>query len=296
MPFQAIDSEALILLRVLSGDRADRYLAEITLPHLQSALRAPSPRLDDIRAELRDPYSCVRAFYSHYAFARRGKDRDELGQIASVALSRIASKETFAEVLSEPNGESIWQAFSEICVERKRKNPEQLNQGLIAGILELAQEIFRHDGVGSIAQWIERSVMATDRIEAPFLRLVDIRGVGPKTTSTFLRDVCFLLNLEDQLDPKDRLFIQPIDRWTRQVAEIVVPELRDHHAADWVIAGKLAKYTRRAGVSGIRFNMGTTYFGLREARDLARVRPALRELLSEHLATNDSLQPEGPPK
>ncbi len=279
-PVPNLDQDALALIRIMAADRADRYIGEVFCPQLYNSLRAETSSLKDLRAAMLDPYRCVRAFFAHYAFNRRGKDRDELGAMAVLALNRVASPESFPELLREPDGSRIWQAFCEVCVERKRKNSEQLNQGVIAGIVELAQEIYALDGVGNISNWVMQGVMATDRVEPQFLRIVDIRGVGPKTTSMFLRDICFLLNLEDQIDPQDRLFIQPIDRWTRQVAEIVVPELQDGQAADWIIAGKLAKYTRRAGVSGIRFNMGTSFFGMREVRDLAMVPRALQGLLS----------------
>jgi hypothetical protein len=109
---------------------------------------------------------------------------------------------------------------------------------------------------------------------------VDIRGVGPKTTSTFLRDVALLYGLEDQIDHIDRLYLQPVDRWTRLLAEMIVAELDEEHVADWIIAGKLAKYTRRAGVSGVRFNMGTSYFGTRRVFSPERLPECLNSLLA----------------
>ncbi|MBX7131871.1 MAG: hypothetical protein K1X67_04240 [Fimbriimonadaceae bacterium] len=270
----------------MAGDRADRYIGEVWLPSLEHASRAESSSLKDIRAAFALPYNCVNAFFAHYAFARRGKDRDELAQMATQALRRTCAPADFAELLAEPDGNRVWENFSAICEERKRKNSEQLNRGLIAGIVELAQEIYQLDSLGSIAGWIVRGVLQTDHIEPQFLRIVDIRGVGPKTTSMFLRDVCYLFNLEDQLDHADRLYIQPIDRWLRLAAAIIVPEIDSESAVDWVIAGKLAKYTRHAGVSGIRFNMGTSHFGAREVRDPERWRHCIDDLLDAGARTN----------
>jgi hypothetical protein len=266
-------------MRALAGDRADRYIGEIWLPALEQGARADSASLKDIRASFSLPYRCLSAFFAHYAFARRGKDREELAQMAVQALKRTCSEQDFESLLKEADGNRLWENFSAICQERKRKNSEQLNRGLLAGMVELSQEIYRLDGIGSIAGWICRGVMRTDHLEPQFLRIVDIRGVGPKTTSMFLRDVCYLYDLEDQLDHADRLYIQPIDRWLRLAALAVVPEIDGEHAVDWIIAGKVAKYTRHAGLSGIRFNMGATYFGTREVREVARWDASIEELL-----------------
>ncbi len=276
-----LDPRAVAIVHKIAGDRADRYISEILLPALQKATRADSPTLRDVRTAMSVPYRSLLSFYEHYAFARRGKDRDDLAEMATIALKRTTNEEQFEQLMLEEDGNSVWEAFTEVCAERKRKNSEQLNRGLIAGMVELAQEIYDLDGQGSIAGWIMRGVLKTDRIEPQFLRIVDIRGVGPKTTSTFLRDMVLLYDLEDKLDNADRLYIQPIDRWIRMFADYVVPDIDTENAVDWIIAGKIAKYARRAGVSGVRFNMGATYFGIREVRDPARFDEFIEELLDE---------------
>lgn len=279
MPVVELNPRSVAIMRMLAGDRADRYVGEVWLPGLSAATRAESATLKDIRAAFSNPYRCLQAFLQHYAFSRRGKDRDDLAYMAVQALKRTTAEDCFEELLAEPDGTRVWEAFEAVCAERKRKNSEQLNRGLIAGMVELAQEIYRLDGIGSIANWIVRGVMQTDRLEPQFLRIVDIRGVGPKTTSTLLRDICHLYGLEDQVDHADRLFVQPVDRWLRLAAESIVPELDSRQAVDWIVAGKIAKYTRHAGVSGIRFNMGTTYFGVREVHETARWAEAIETLL-----------------
>ena len=65
------------------------------------------------------------------------------------------------------------------------------------------------------------------------------------------------------------------------MARHIVPEPGMEKAADWVIAGKVAKYTRRAGVSAIRFNMGATFFGQRRVRDPNRFTDTLARLVLE---------------
>lgn len=277
MAFVELDPMALAVVRAMAGDFADRYIGEVLLPVLHSASKSESANLKDIRAAFASPYRCLHAFFSHYAFARRGKDRDDLSQMAVLALRRTTSEDSITELLKAPDGTLIWENFAAICAERGRKNSEQLNRGLLQGMVELAQEIYAIDGIGSVTGWVLRGILQTDQVEPQFLRIVDIRGVGPKTTSTFLRDVVFLFGVEDQLDNSNRLYVQPVDRWVRLFASRVIPDLDREHAVDWVIAGKLAKYARKAGVSGVRFNMGATYFGTREVREPARFDRVLSE-------------------
>ena len=46
---------------------------------------------------------------------------------------------------------------------------------------------------------------------------------------------------------------------------------------DWVLAGKLTKYARRSGASGLKLNMGATYFGTQEVREPERFDRVIEE-------------------
>jgi hypothetical protein len=237
---------------------------------------------------IRDAYLTARgsllAFYCHYAFARRGKDRDDLAQFALQAIQRVQGDDDFEKVLKMEDGTPLWDAFAEICAEKRRKNNEAQNRGLIQGMLELSQEIYQNEENGSIAKWMLDGIERTSRIEDQFERIVDIRGVGPKSTSTFMRDVIFMFGYEDRVEPADRIYIHPIDRWLRMMARYLVPEPGMEKAADWIIAGKISKYSRRAGVSGIAFNMGSTYFGQKLVKDPTRFEEMLKKVaLGEEL-------------
>lgn len=264
----------------MAGDRADRYIPEFFLYPLQRVFDEDALTIRDVRDAFSDPYLSLRALLGNYAFCRRGKDRAELSALAMEALDRTCTEDDFESFLDEPDGNRLWQSFVEACAERKRKPLEQLNRGVIAGLGELAQEIYRLDAVGSIAAWILKGVLQTDRLEPQFLRIVDIRGVGPKISSLFLRDVVYVYGLEAQIDRADRLYIQPIDKWLRLLAPYVIDEPGVEVPADWVLAGKLAKYSRLAGVSGIRFNMGATYFGMREVKVPEMLDQVVHALLS----------------
>lgn len=265
MPIPEMRPESIALFRAMSGPKAEHYLGEILVPSLCRACHAQHS-IESLIERLQDPYHCLEAVFAHYAFARRGKDRLELSEIAIAALHRTTRGDQIGDFLALEDAESLWESFVDVCRERGRKPMEQLNIGVIAGMAELAQEIYRLDGSGSIAGWIVKGVEQTGRIEPQFLRMVDVRGIGPKITSLFLRDIILLFNLESAIDHSDRLYVQPIDKWIRAIAPYVIDEPNADNLADWILAGKLSKYARKAGVSGVRFNMGTTWFGMREIR------------------------------
>jgi len=262
----------------MAGDYADRYLSELVLPHYQRILKLPAADAEAIRTQLCEAVPCLQVFFGHYAFARRGKDRDDLSSASSSAINRVFGSGDHSTVLGASDGAILWESFAAICEERGKRPNEPQNRGLLQGLLELAQEIYAEDKVGSIAAWIVDTVEESGRIEDIFNRVVDIRGVGPKSTSTFLRDILQIFDCEQAVEAADRIYIQPVDRWLRAIAPFVVPEPNMDQAADWIVAGKISKYTRRAGVSGSRFNMGCTYFGQRLVKDPARFPEEIKAL------------------
>ena len=278
-PVPTLDPRAQLIIQKVAGEYADKYLSDYVLPHFQRLLKLPDSEIATVREALDHPVSSLLVFFGHYAFARRGKDRDDLSSAALLAIHRLFADRDPAEILKLDDGTELWTIFDKVCEDRGRKSNEAQNRGLLQGILELSQEVYRADGVGSIAAWVVDAAEDTGRIEEEFNRIVDIRGVGPKSTSTFLRDVIQIFGCEDQIDPADRIYFQPVDRWLRAIAQIIVPEPNMDQAADWIVAGKVSKYTRRAGVSGIRFNMGTTHFGQRVVKDPERFEAEIANLV-----------------
>jgi hypothetical protein len=281
MPYAEISEQSETLMRLMSGERAERYVGEILLPTLQRSMRVLDGGRDGLCAALRQPYECLRALLGCYAFSRRGRERSELSGIAIEGLQRACRPEGIQHLLAQEDASLLWESFSEVCREHGRKPMEQLNRGVIAGLTELAQEIYRADGNGSVAVWVAAGVHETARIESQFLRMVDIRGVGPKVSSLFMRDMVYIFNLEEQLDHVDRLYVQPMDKWIRLIAPYIIDEVEPGEAADWVLAGKIAKYTRHGGISGIAFNMGANYFGAREVRDAESFDRVIRQALNQ---------------
>jgi hypothetical protein len=266
------------VIRAMAGPRADRYISDVLIGPLSRTCHSGAST-SELVDSLDDPIASLRCVYHHYAFARRGKERAELSEIAIEALADTS--QDAIPILEQHNGQRIWEAFVAACVRHNKRPLEQLNVGVIAGLTELAQEIKRNGQSGSIHRWIVESVQETGIVEPLFMRIVDIRGVGPKLASLILRDAVFLGGVEDKLENTEHIYLQPIDRYVRQIAPYIVEEPEEADAPDWVLAGKIAKYVRLAGCSGIRFSMGVAYFGVREASNPIHFDATLQRLISE---------------
>lgn len=279
--YEDLTPEAIFVAKKLAGECAESFLDTTVFGNLSGCLRCNVMDRAMIRERILTPYDSLLIFYSQYAFVKRGKDRLTLSRAAASALKRAASPENYQELLNEPNGLRLWDCFLAACSDMQCKSSEDLNRGVIQGMLELSQEIFREDGVGSLTQWIVQTATSTHRIEPLFDRIVDIRGIGPKVASTFLRDMALIFELEPGIEKVDRLYLQPIDRWVRAFACKLVPELGDSHSApDWVIAGKIARLSRMVEVQGARLNIGCTAFGLSDVHDPSQIDQAIESLLS----------------
>ncbi len=248
------------VLRALAGTWADKCCSEYLLPSIARQCDCP-PRFQDIQAALADPFHSLLVIFAHYAFSRRGRDRNDACSLAIEALKQVKAKIGFPSFLRHSDGSVLWEEFVAASVRKGKKPNEELNLGVVAGFAELAQEIFRSGHSGSIFEWFCDVATESNRIEEPFLRMVDIRGVGPKVVSTLARDAVFLFGVEEDIEPVDLLFLQPINKYIRDIAVHVVAHQSEADSPDWILAGKISKYARRAGVSGIRFNIGANHFG-----------------------------------
>lgn len=269
-----VSREVVAVVTELTERYGPLYAQRVLVPNLLTHLPVDERSEDAARGMLCDASACLRALFGEYAFSRRGKERDELAAIAVKSLDRTLQE---GDLLGRTDAEDLWLAFENACEEAGRKPMEQINRGVVQGLAELAQEVSQDSGCGSIALWVVEAARRTGRIEAQFMRMVDVRGVGPKLASLFLRDVVYLFNLEPRIEPMDRLYYQPIDKWIRGVAEFIVEDYE--HPADWILAGKIAKIVRKSGVSGPLFNMGTTYFGSREAHSAEQFADAIEDIM-----------------
>lgn len=278
--YEPLHADVVTIFETISDKYADLYIKNFIC---KSYSRILGEEVDEssVKEALLDPFLCLSIFYGNYGFSRRRKLRDPLSHAALEALRTVTSREKFSDWLVNGNPDELWDVYLTKVGTDKALTNETHNRGVLQGAAELAQDFLDEGGTGSLAGWIAQQLIATRELEESFNRIVDIRGVGPKGAATFLRDVIVIFDLADRLVPKDRIYVQPVDRWIRLIAGTVVPEEGITDAADWIVAGKVNKYARIAGVDGLRFNMGTTYFGQKKVRVPERYEAEIAKLIAE---------------
>lgn len=185
------------------------------------------------------------------AFARAGGEQAGYGQIASVVLNSIQSKNLTPEL--------AWSTFESRCKERNKCPNEKLNKGVVTGLIDCACKR------GNIVGYF-RDKLASNA-EGAFLELLTIAGIGEKVAPFVLRDIAWLYDLEIQIPLRYRVYLQPVDRWVRRVAACLWPDLSADKVPNWLIATRIVYESNRLNISGISLNQGAWYFGAKEVQD-----------------------------
>lgn len=262
-----LSAEIIEIYQRLADFPAQQYRDELLLPRFRSGLKLTRGSHAELLTALDEPTASLRLILGRYAFSKRGKDRDALGMAAAQAVDAGGAPR------------DLWPNFDRQCRELGRRNPETLNRGLIEGVAELVKEWAEVTRGRGMLSALRRALSDGGHIDDLFLRIVEVPGLGPKTVSMLLRDLIDFVGLEDEVNFADRHYLQPVDRTLRAAASILVPELRNQTPADWIIAGKMAKYARRAGASGVAMNLGLSYLGQRVTRDRDELLWTLRSLV-----------------
>src|ERR1035438_2385356 len=122
-PQSSLGDECRALACALSGVPADHFLIEM-LGHGLGGARS-TWNATEIVERLDDPALCLRTIYSRYAFARRGKDRKVLAEIAGAALDSALEHGSLADISIE----EVWQHYCSTCDAEGRKSRSERGRG-----------------------------------------------------------------------------------------------------------------------------------------------------------------------
>lgn len=132
--------------------------------------------------------------------------------------------------------------------------------------------------------------LTNEQIKDMWDNLRQIRGVGPKIASLFLRDFSVYFELSRELiKDKDRWLLQPVDTWIRRAVRSFENDtkMKDEEVAKWLVDFDQPEL----------INQGIWYFGSQIARSEYRFCQALKEpsyakkLFKEHIDVNVSSAP-----
>lgn len=143
---------------------------------------------------------------------------------SQAALKAIEINRTWLE--SRKTGENIeekiYSDFKNICFTKNKdmglnikNNPMYPSSENSDSIINFAWKSTNGD---SIAGWA-KSEIEKDQIESAYKKLKNIRGIGPKIASFYLRDI-FILSGRPNIKT-DKYLLQPIDRWTKRASKVL---------------------------------------------------------------------------
>lgn len=111
----------------------------------------------------------------------------------------------------------------------------------------------------------------SNNVRAAHSALREIRGIGPKIASLFLRDIALKNNIPD-IGRRDRHLLQPIDVWLERTAHLLTGRKLTKDEA----AQQLIRLADEAGCSALCLNAGSWYFGAKVARTEQQHESALK--------------------
>lgn len=225
--------------------------------------RFQKPLWEKYPGYLEDSVKAVLVFLEGYAFERQGRNP----AYAHVAVEAIARG------ITSPQG--VWDRFVGLL------GGQRLNRKLnpLFHNSRRCSCIWCATGPDNIIVTAKTDV-AEGHVKEAWHKLKEIRGVGPKIASLFLRDVVVQFDLNPASDY--RWLLQPVDVWVRRgVAELMGKEANDKEVAKWVVAN-----CRKPEA----VNQGLWYFGAQIAGSDFRLKKSInnldyaKEICREHVS------------
>ena len=211
------------------------------------------------------PWQSAAIFLSTYAFERSGVNPNYA----------LAAEDSIQEGLEEieENNHNLESALWKLFCKKMKYGEDEGYGGLNYGRNPLSpfrsKTETKPDGKSLFARMKKEKVnnltgdLQALTIREAFSFLNSIRGIGPKITSFFLRDLSEKCHKKP---PEDRELLQPIDVWIRRIvftirvdnwsAENEYDNRRDREIAEWIV-----EEAKKAKCNPERINMGMWYFG-----------------------------------
>ena len=193
---------------------------------------------------LSDPYKAFLFFLSK-SFNRGRNDEisDRFYNRTVAALDKVGS---FNNILSNEGG------LDSLLVDNQVNNHKDRDM-----VIDAIRYIKGLEGYNIVSHAVEQ--IKAKHLQSAHREIDDIKQIGHKLASLFIRDVVFLFKLESYLSPEDQNYCQPIDTWVRQIVsklEITVNGQRDED-----VAVAIVKKCTEVGVSSLLFNAGAWLVG-----------------------------------
>ena len=211
------------------------------------------------REQFRNNYQALVCFLVNYAYERQG---------AAPAYPKIAIKalrKRFGQIISSVTVEDatiIWKSYQEIARNEFSNlrvnwthNPMSSDNGLL--------KIMVANSITNPATHVRNLIQRNQTKQAHKL-ITDIRGIGTKIASLYLRDIAYLSRLPEE-EIEDQRYLQPVDTWIEQTLSIVFGGAKPRSLKKK--QEMIVELCHTARVSPIAFSQGAWMLGSRVAGD-----------------------------
>ncbi|HEC93021.1 MAG TPA: hypothetical protein ENI51_08545 [Candidatus Atribacteria bacterium] len=234
------------------------------------------------KEQFENGYQALVCFLKSYAYERQGAPK-AYSRIAIKCISNRFKNVHNWNVPTKDDSKNIWKEYKQIAKNdfnikvNEKQNPLNEDRGVISKM--------NLNNISNIAVYIRDLIDSDDTNKAHYF-MKEIRGIGEKISSFYLRDIVYLAKLgEDNIS--DLHLLQPIDTWLEQTLEIIFPsKLQNSLREKQKLIVDLCK---KSDVSSISFNQGAWVLGSQIAGDFETFKSALTNydfaqlIISEHI-------------
>lgn len=211
------------------------------------------------KEQFEDNYHALICFFKYYAYSRQGA-ASAYPKIAEKALQNRFMRSVKSITIAD--AEEVWKNYQEIARNEynnlgvnKKLNPIRSDKGILTkmtkkNIINLASHV--------------RSLIQNNQTKEAHDLVDDIRGVGTKIASLYLRDIAYLGRIPENTI-KDSYYLQPVDTWINQAISIIFGQGKPK-----VLRKKqemIVELCETANVSPIAFSQGAWVLGSQVAGD-----------------------------
>ena len=254
-----------------------KFLAKIAPIYQKHFLR------DEIyKEQFGDGYKALVCFLKNYAYERQGAAA-AYSEIARRCISQRYGNGHNWRVPTQNDAQALWDDYKNIAKSdynlrdnktgkarvNEARNPMNMNGGIVA---KLASE-----GIPNIAIYVRYSINVGKSAEAYNFFVKEVRGVGEKIASFYLRDIAYLARLDEAKISSDVYLLQPMDTWLEQTFRILFESGVPTNVSKKLQERQklIVELCKKSEVSSIAFNQGAWVLGSQIAGEFGKLEEAL---------------------
>jgi len=214
---------------------------------------------DSFQKQFEDNFQALVCFFENYAYERQGA----APAYPEIALTVLKNKfNNITRTITIEDARAAWRDYKEIAESKynglrvnKTHNPMNSDSGLLA--------LMAKRNIPNLATYT-RNLTQNRQTEAAHTLIDDIRGIGTKIASLYLRDIVYLAKIPEETIT-DQYYLQPVDTWIEQTLSIIFGKEKPK-----TLVGQqevIVELCQAADVSPIAFSQGAWMLGSEVAGD-----------------------------